>query len=622
MREKLQLLTKFLEVYNFVEMKRYKILFLFVPLFLIFCNLIYAERPELGISGVTGSSGTVKITYTANDSNDTINTVCWQYSTDGTTWYAVSNSAVGNNAEEVSGSSYITWNSTAGTYNLNNSSSSTVYFRMRSYNNQGLVWVSSATPFQPYAGACWNERSERLRAAESASAYNGEFAGYDSELEMTDSSTADIGNVESLACELAAGATYLWQGTNGYLWKGEDPGNGNLAYIDYWATAFFVTGLAWDGNNLWGCGSKAGTEGYVFKYLDPAIDSYQAWYWAANLPFSGLTWDGETLWSCVATDGASTNNIGLHNMDANLNISEAFTTANNMPYGLASNGEYLYVTTWDGVAQYGIYKYEIPVSTYSTYGPFTINNIPGVPAGYFSDDFEAGEFDSFWTVTQEYGSVSLSTLQSHAGSQSAKFSSISGGEKNISLSHEYPSPIKGNVSIWFYDSAPGEQTLYAQLSLYNTTVDYGNSGYSCYIGIDDWVPSVYTLRDPDTQSVFQTSYSRTLGWHKLEIKVGDNSVEYLIDGSQVKLYSYDFNFNVISIVVYAPDWRPNATYYFDDFICPADTSQEEELVGHWTFEEGSGSTVSDSSDYENDGTIYGNGAGISYEDKVNSYYRW
>ncbi|MFH1352742.1 MAG: hypothetical protein ABIH68_04110, partial [bacterium] len=353
--------------------KKYKVSFLFIPLFLIFSHTAYAERPTVGISGVTGSSGTVSINYSASDSAENINTCSWQWSTDGTIWYPLEDSAIGNNGGKASGTSYINWNSITGAYNLADSSSSSVYFRMRSYNNQGLVWVSSAMPYSPYAGACWNERSDRLRTVASAPAATGEFAGYDSELVMTDSSMSEVGEVESLACELAAGATYLWQGTNGGIWKYEDHGDYNpRVYVGYWATMFYVTGLAWDGSNLWGCGSSAGVNGYVFKYLDPTIDSYNYWYWAANPVFSGLAWDGETLWS--ASPG-STDNIALHNMDFVLNISKIFT-CDSLPYGLGSDGEYLYVTTWNGGAGYGIYKYNIPVSTYSTYGPFTIDNTP------------------------------------------------------------------------------------------------------------------------------------------------------------------------------------------------------------------------------------------------------
>ncbi|MFH1957290.1 MAG: LamG-like jellyroll fold domain-containing protein [bacterium] len=352
---------------------KYKISFLFIPLFLIFSHAAYAERPTMGISGVTGSSGTVSINYSASDSAENINTCSWQYSTDGTIWYPLEDSAIGNNGGKVSGISYITWNSTAGTYNLADSSSSSVYFRIRSYDNQGLVWVSSAIPFSPYAGACWNERNERVQTVESNSPSGGELAGYDSELNMTDSNWTDINFVEGLSCELAAGATYLWQGRNGYLHKTQiNNGAPFLTYIDTYTTVFNVTGLAWDGNNLWGCGSSAGVNGYVFKYLDPTIDSYNYWYWATNPVFSGLTWDGETLWS--ASPGAA-NNIALHNIDSILNISKILT-CDSLPYGLGSDGENLYVTTWDGGTGYGIYKYNIPVSTYSTYGPFTINNVP------------------------------------------------------------------------------------------------------------------------------------------------------------------------------------------------------------------------------------------------------
>ncbi|MCB8951364.1 MAG: hypothetical protein H6650_05055 [Ardenticatenales bacterium] len=42
----------------------------------------------------------------------------------------------------------------------------------------------------------------------------------------------------------------------------------------------------------------------------------------------------------------------------------------------------------------------------------------------FCDSFEAADFDPFWELEAQFGSVTLSTEQSHDGTQSVKFSSI------------------------------------------------------------------------------------------------------------------------------------------------------------------------------------------------------
>lgn len=85
----------------------------------------------------------------------------------------------------------------------------------------------------------------------------------------------------------------------------------------------------------------------------------------------------------------------------------------------------------------------------------------------YCDDFEGKTINSFWTVKQGYGSVMLSSGQSHSGAQSVKLGATSGGYKEIRMSHALADVTKGAVSVWFYDTAPGAQTLYAQLILYN-----------------------------------------------------------------------------------------------------------------------------------------------------------
>jgi len=430
-----------LKVYN-LEMKIHKVLFLLVPLFLIFSITSYAERPTMGISSVGGSSGTVSINYSASDPGGNINTCSWQWST-GTVWYALEDSAVGNNGGKVSGSSYITWNSTAGTYNLDNSSSSTVYFRMRSYNNQGLVEVSTAAAFNPLDSLAWNSRGDRLRTASYSTTFTDVYS-YTANLECVDSNWFDPHDpyvVRGAAMELAAGTTYLWAGRSEYLYKFEDHGDFNsIVWIDSYTTVWTaLSGLTWDGNNLWGCDGN----GYIFKYLDPTIDSYVYWYWTTQPAFSGLTWDGETLW---ASAEVVADNIALHNMDSNLTISKSFTCAGT-PYGLGSDGDFLYVTTIDG-SVYGIYKYEIPVSTYSTYGPFTIDNTPSDTYYEPNDSFaSAYEIDKDTAV---YAYIWDSTDE-----DIFKFFIVKSGSITITLN---PTPSGSDYRIELFDSVPTSLT--------------------------------------------------------------------------------------------------------------------------------------------------------------------
>lgn len=88
----------------------------------------------------------------------------------------------------------------------------------------------------------------------------------------------------------------------------------------------------------------------------------------------------------------------------------------------------------------------------------------------YCDSFEGKTLNPFWTVRQEYGSVMLTSEQSHLGSQSIKLDAKRGGLREIWMSHRFADITKGTVSVWFYDTAPGAETLYAALVLYNRSV--------------------------------------------------------------------------------------------------------------------------------------------------------
>lgn len=193
-----------------------------------------------------------------------------------------------------------------------------------------------------------------------------------------------------------------------------------------------------------------------------------------------------------------------------------------------------------------------------------VNSLANAGTITFSDDFEAQSIDPFWAnISQQYGTVSLSSDQAHSGSQSAKFSSTSGGQRYIWLKHEFPNVMEGNVSVWFYDTAPGQQTLYAQIRVYNTTITYPEPGSHFDLGVMDWDGGNYWFGGPSDSG--RTSISRTAGWHKFEIKISSTGGQMFIDDILVDSFTGDFGFNAISLVLSGPGWRPNATYYFDDF---------------------------------------------------------
>ena len=88
----------------------------------------------------------------------------------------------------------------------------------------------------------------------------------------------------------------------------------------------------------------------------------------------------------------------------------------------------------------------------------------------YCDDFEGKTLNPFWTVRQQYGTAALSSDVSHQGAQSIKLSPKSGGVREIFMTHHFADVMKGTISVWFYDTAPGAETQYAEVWLYNRTI--------------------------------------------------------------------------------------------------------------------------------------------------------
>lgn len=180
----------------------------------------------------------------------------------------------------------------------------------------------------------------------------------------------------------------------------------------------------------------------------------------------------------------------------------------------------------------------------------------------FEDDFEAAIIDPFWdSISEEYGTVSLSADQAHSGTQSLRMQSESGGNRGMTVRHHLDEPSKGTISVRFYDSAPGRQTLYAFVEGWNTELPWGEPGYRFGVGIRDAWCCYYQIQD----SNHQTSVPRTLGWHEFTIVYGADALQIFIDGVKVQDKPGEYAFDKVTMGMFGPSWRPNATYYWDDF---------------------------------------------------------
>jgi hypothetical protein len=197
----------------------------------------------------------------------------------------------------------------------------------------------------------------------------------------------------------------------------------------------------------------------------------------------------------------------------------------------------------------------------------------------FSDNFEASSLNPFWTVSQQLGTVVLSTNENHtpSGNQSVEFDpSSTAGQHDMSLSHTFSSQTQGDFSVWFFDNGESfpDQTYYNFLSLGNT----GGGGLpSVFVGTQDFDPTCYEAA-LDTSSgragpnancgpfpgIATTDVSRTVGWHQLEIDDASTSLTISIDGTQVLDVAGDYSFNTVELETFGPE-NSTTPSYFDDF---------------------------------------------------------
>ena len=196
------------------------------------------------------------------------------------------------------------------------------------------------------------------------------------------------------------------------------------------------------------------------------------------------------------------------------------------------------------------------------------------PSEPFSESFEGTEIYPYWMLTQQFGAVTLSKDHAYSGSQSLKFASVTGGEREMVAAHKFAQRTKGSVSIAFYDEAVGQETLYESLTLSDSTnpndsASVGTKDYDAYCYSAD-VADGSTVLGPDANcgiypQVETAPVKRAPGWHVFSIHYDALSVSIAIDGSVIFTAPVNFEFDTIQLVVSGPYWRPNTAAYFDNF---------------------------------------------------------
>jgi hypothetical protein len=190
----------------------------------------------------------------------------------------------------------------------------------------------------------------------------------------------------------------------------------------------------------------------------------------------------------------------------------------------------------------------------------------------FGDSFEGAQIYPAWALTQQFGSVSLSNQQAYSGAHSLEFASSPGGNRQMMATYKLPTRSKGTVSVAFYDTAPGQETLYEQLEVSDSTI----SGHNSAVGTQDFDANCYmayvangTMGPNANCGIYPqletTPVVRTPGWHILSITYGKSTATIAIDGSPVFAASVNFAFDTVQIFISGPSWRPDTVAYFDNF---------------------------------------------------------
>ncbi len=206
----------------------------------------------------------------------------------------------------------------------------------------------------------------------------------------------------------------------------------------------------------------------------------------------------------------------------------------------------------------------------------------------FTDDFESGTLDPFWSTNQTAGSISFpSTTQAHSGSQSARFNSTQfAGDKRIELYHVFPTPVFGRVSVWMFDTgADVSSSNYLGMYVLNQSTEGAGFQANDY----DLGPSNggSYLANSFGASQINTGVDRTQSWHLLTIDTTPQTQTMSIDGLQVVTAPNSTPLTEVHLFMSGPTWRPAWTVYFDDFeFSPFQQAQPDILATGLTIDHG------------------------------------
>ena len=171
----------------------------------------------------------------------------------------------------------------------------------------------------------------------------------------------------------------------------------------------------------------------------------------------------------------------------------------------------------------------------------------------FTDNFE---IKPFWTIVDHagIGSVILDNTFAHSGIESVQVETDSYGGVEA-LSHSFPAPLYGNVSVWVYYSNV-MSTGYKQLDIFDGPA-YSGSDYNLYI---DWGDLQTYVKDSNNATTLLAPPLST-GWHNWTFSSVPGTVKIKIDGVKVLGQSVDFAFETVNL----QQCCLAGSAFFDDF---------------------------------------------------------
>jgi hypothetical protein len=175
----------------------------------------------------------------------------------------------------------------------------------------------------------------------------------------------------------------------------------------------------------------------------------------------------------------------------------------------------------------------------------------------YTDSFEGPSLNSFWSNLDGEGYLDISTSRQHTGSQS-----VTHNQTWDSLMHNFGEQMQGEVSIWFYDSAPNLSSISGGLYLWS---NYDHAFAGC-LGLSGWDNNNYDQYARGQGGHWtSTEVNRTVDWHNLSMNISNAGLEYIIDSSLVYLDPSQKSFDALDFHLWS--YGASGTYSFDDFSC-------------------------------------------------------